>query len=126
MSEFVSYLHEVFARFGPIETRRMFGGHGIYRDQLMFALVVDDVLYLKADRESAAVFESAGASKFAYQRSGKAVNLNFYSAPEEIFDDAEQAQLWATKAFEAALRAHSGRRRGATRKKAKGSRPHKL
>ena len=39
MSDFMDYLHEVLADFGPITTRRMFGAHGIYRDGLMFGLL---------------------------------------------------------------------------------------
>ena len=32
MSEFIRSLHEVFERFGRIDTRRMFGGHGSHHD----------------------------------------------------------------------------------------------
>ena len=52
MDEFVNYLHEVFKAFGPIHTRRMFGGHGVFHEGLMFGLVADGVLYLKADTET--------------------------------------------------------------------------
>ena len=44
MSEFVHNLSDVFKWFGPIVTKRMFGGHGVYHDGLMFGLVVNDVL----------------------------------------------------------------------------------
>ncbi len=37
------------AGFGPVTVRPMFGGAGIFRDGLMFALIADEVLYLKAD-----------------------------------------------------------------------------
>ena len=47
MSDFMDYLHEVLADFGPITTRRMFGAHGIYRDGLMFGLLAQGCLYLK-------------------------------------------------------------------------------
>jgi DNA transformation protein len=56
VSEFVDYLHEVFGRFGPIHVRRMFGGYGIYHDGIMFGLVADDTLYLKADASTAKHF----------------------------------------------------------------------
>ena len=49
MNQFADYLNEVFGQFGPIRVQRMFGGFGLYRDELMFALVADNVLYLKAD-----------------------------------------------------------------------------
>jgi DNA transformation protein and related proteins len=49
MSEFVDSLDEVVAQFGAISAKHMFGGYGIYHDSVMFGLVADDVLYLKAD-----------------------------------------------------------------------------
>jgi DNA transformation protein and related proteins len=49
MSEFVSFLHEVFSNFGAINSRKMFGGYGIYHDGLMFGLVSDESIYLNAD-----------------------------------------------------------------------------
>ena len=60
MTEFVNYLHEVFAEFGPIATKPMFGGYGVYHNELMIGLVANDVLYLKADIESAPIFEAEG------------------------------------------------------------------
>lgn len=107
MNEFVEYLHEVFAAFGPIDARRMFGGYGIFRDGVMFALVADDVLYLKADDSSARLFESRNLGRFQYNKGGMAVSMSYYEAPEEIFDSPEDAALWGRRALDAALRAKS-------------------
>ncbi len=45
--EFVSYLVELMQSIGPVRAQAMFGGHGIFLEQLMFGLVADSVLYLK-------------------------------------------------------------------------------
>lgn len=111
MSEFVNHLKEVFALFGPIRAKRMFGGYGVYHDELMFGLVADDVLYLKADRGSSVAFSERGLPPFAYERGGKRTKMSYYMAPEEIFDDAQQAKEWASQAFEAALRARKAGRK---------------
>jgi DNA transformation protein len=105
MTEFVRSLHDVFAAFGAIAAKPMFGGHGLYHDGLMFALVADDRLYLKADQRSAAAFRERGLQPFAYEKNGQTVRMSYFAAPEEIFDDPEQARLWGRRAFEAALRA---------------------
>ena len=105
MSEFTDYLHEVFEPFGSIQVRRMFGGHGVFHDGLMIALVADDCLYLKADRESEAAFTERGLSAFEYDQKGKPMRLSYFLAPEEIFEDPEAAAHWAALAFEAARRA---------------------
>jgi DNA transformation protein len=111
MSEFVEYLHEVFEQFGQIQARRMFGGYGIYHDGLMFGLVADDSLYLKADESSAEYFESRGLGRFGYEKGGKLVKLSYYLAPEEVLENPKTAALWARRAYEAALRAKSGKSR---------------
>ena len=104
MSEFVASLSEVFATFGCIISRRMFGGHGIYRDGLMFGLVVSEQLYLKADAVSRHEFLALDLPPFTYLRQGKPMQLSYYLAPEDIFDDADAARYWAGLAFDAALR----------------------
>ncbi len=104
MSEFVDSLEAVFASFGPVRARRMFGGYGIYHDGLMFGLVADDVLYLKADAQSAEQFAEQGLQPFVYDRKGKNITMSYYLAPAEIFDAPDLARLWAVRAFEAALR----------------------
>ncbi|KHF24648.1 TfoX/Sxy family protein [Solemya velum gill symbiont] len=117
MSDFVDNLNEVFALFGPIQTRRMFGGYGVYHDSLMFGLVADDVLYLKADDKSSDAFSQLGLSQFEYEKGSKKVKMSYYMAPEEIFDDPNEAREWATRAFDAALRARKpGSKKGSKKK----------
>jgi len=111
MNEFIDNLKEVFATFGPIQSRKMFGGYGIYHDGLMFALVADDVLYLKADAASIGAFEAEGLGPFEYEKNGKAVKMSYYLAPEAIFDDPELAREWAVMAFDAALRSKKPERK---------------
>jgi DNA transformation protein and related proteins len=104
VSEFVQSLHEVFERFGRIEIKRMFGGHGIYHEGRMFALVARDTLYLKADLQSAADFDRLRLPAFEYTRQGKTMPMSYREAPAEVFDDRDEAALWARRAWEAALR----------------------
>ena len=46
---FHEFVMELFAPMGPVNVRRMFGGAGVFRDGLMFALLSDYVIYLKTD-----------------------------------------------------------------------------
>jgi DNA transformation protein len=105
MSGLIDYLHDVFRLLGPVRTRRMFGGHGVYLDDVFFALVDDDVLYLKADAESAVHFRELGLPQFEFVKDGKATTTGYYEAPSDVLDDAEQARIWGQLAVDAALRA---------------------
>ena len=112
-SEFVDNLREVFRLFGSVQARSMFGGHGIYHDGVMIGLVADDTLYLKFDAVSAPRFIEAGSRAFEYTKNGVTMKMSYSSAPVEIFDDPDTAKVWATLAYDAALRARgksAGRR----------------
>ena len=104
MSEFTDHLAELFEAFGPVTVRRMFGGHGIFRDGVMFGLVADDALYLKADDRNRTMFESCGLPRFEYVRQGRTMTLSYYLAPGDALEDPQTLAEWARPAFEAALR----------------------
>jgi DNA transformation protein len=118
MSEFVNFLHEVFESFGPIRSRKMFGGHGIYHQDLMFGLVADDELYLKTDAENIAEFEERELQPFEFKtKDGKVSQMSYLKAPEEIYDDPDQARYWADLGFAAALRNSAKKNRNKKLKK---------
>jgi hypothetical protein len=60
------HIRELFSSFGHVSVRRMFGGAGIYADGVMFALVADDVIYLKVDAQNEPDFEREGLPPFTY------------------------------------------------------------
>lgn len=107
MSGFVEYVKEVFSEFGPIQTRKMFGGYGMYHQGVMFGLVMDDTLYLKVDDKIKPLFEAKGLAPFEYDKGDKVVKLSYYVAPDEILDDPQEAVLWAQRSYEVAIRAKS-------------------
>lgn len=103
--EFVSYIVELMQSIGPVTAKGMFGGHGIFLEGLMFGLVADGILYLKADEETEDEFESRELEAFTYNKQGKEFKMSYYQAPEEAMESAEEMNIWANKAFGAALRA---------------------
>ena len=107
VSEFVEHLGEVFRHFGPVRTRRMFGGYGIDFQDLMIGLVAHDTLYLKTDTQSAQLFSEAGCRPFEYNKNGVTMKMSYFSAPIEVLDDPDAARTWATRAYEAALRSRT-------------------
>lgn len=111
MSEFVEYLKEVFIDFGQIQGRKMFGGYGIYHKGVMFGLVADDTLYLKADAEIAKLFEAKGLAPFEYGKGDKVVKMSYYLAPDEILDDPQEAAVWAQRSYEVAVRSKTSAKR---------------
>lgn len=109
--DFLEYLRELFSDFGPIDTRAMFGGHGVYFDGRIIGVVIDEALYLKADAETRPAFEAAGCTPFVYESRGKTVAMSYWSLPAEAMDSPQAMLPWARRAVEAALRKPVGRSR---------------
>ena len=102
-SEFIG---ELFAGFGPVSVRRMFSGAGVFADGLMIALVVDGVIYLKADDSFIPLFEREGQTPFSYQtRDGKRTLNSYWRMPERLYDEPDDLAQWARLALAAARRA---------------------
>ncbi len=57
-AEFEKFVVDQMAGFGPITQKRMFGGLAFYHNGLIFGMVIDDALFLKADDQSKQRFEA--------------------------------------------------------------------
>ena len=87
-SEFLGFVIESLRPLGPVGARRMFGGHGIFLDGLMFGLIADGQLYLKVDDGNRAAYEAEGLQPFTYTGSrGRMIELSYREAPSEGFDE---------------------------------------
>lgn len=119
MSEFIGFVQELLEKWGQVNSRRMFGGHGLYYEGLMFAIVMDKCLYLKADAVNRADFEALNLTPFTYPMKGKDVALSYWSAPDAIFDEPAEAVRWAMSAWDAALRGHVAKAQAREKAKAR-------
>jgi DNA transformation protein and related proteins len=105
-ASFKEFLIEQMAGFGPVTIRAMFGGAGVMRDGLMFALIDDEVLYLKADDETKAGFVAENLSQFTYMaKDGKKMEMNYYRVPERCLDAPDEMAKWCRTAYGVALKA---------------------
>ena len=103
-AEFIAHLKDLFATFARIDVRPMFGGYGLYRDGTIFAIAIDDAVYLKVDDETRAAFEAAGSAPFVYTATEKPITMSYWSAPAEAVDSPQDMLPWARLAYAAALR----------------------
>ncbi len=108
--EFVSYVVELMQPVGPVRAKGIFGGHGIFLETLMFGLIADGTLYLKADKETENEFREKGLAAFTYHKKGKEFRMSYFQAPEEVLEDSEEMNAWVNKAYSAALRAAARKR----------------
>jgi DNA transformation protein len=115
----IEHLMDVLRPLGGVASRRMFSGAGIFRDGLMFALIVGADLYLKADELTVADFEAQGLGPFTYgTKNGDRILTSYWRAPEHLLDDDEEMRAWCWRAADVAVRTASKagpKKRGATR-----------
>ena len=98
-------LAELFSNYGPVTVRRMFGGAGVFADGLMIALVVDGVIFLKADEHTIPDFEREGLRPFSYEtKAGTRTLTSYWRMPERLYDDPDELAAWARRALESARR----------------------
>jgi DNA transformation protein len=114
---FVSHCVELLSPLGAVRVRRMFGGWGLYVDELFVAIIAFERLYLKASADSRARFERAGCEPFVYDVKGQAVSLGYWTAPPEALDSPALMEPWARLALQAALSARAGKLKPAARPK---------
>jgi DNA transformation protein len=85
----------------------MFGGHGLYVDEVFVAIVADQVLYLKADTRTRPHFEAAGSRPFVYDAKGERMAMSYWRAPEDAMESPALMLPWARRALQAALAARA-------------------
>lgn len=102
---FVEFVIEQMSFVEGLRVRAMFGGHGVYQGDCIFAIIVDDRLYFKADPTTRGEFEAKGLSPFTYVARGRSVTMQYFEAPPEVFEEPEAMCTWVKKALEVALRA---------------------
>lgn len=101
---FHDFVRELFAGLGPVQVKRMFGGAGVYADGVMFALLADEVIYLKADDALKASLKAEGCGPFIWSpangpRAGEKVEMGYWRMPDAALDDPELAAEWGRKAL---------------------------
>jgi DNA transformation protein len=100
--EFRDYVLDQLRAVLPVTSRAMFGGVGIYSRGTFFALIAEDVLYLKADGETRPAFESRGCRAFTPY--GDKVSMNYYEIPADVLEDEDELRNWTRDAIAAARR----------------------
>lgn len=115
-------IEDLFRAAGSIQIKRMFGGHGVFADGLMFALEAYGEIYLKTDVESLPLFEARGLKPFVFTSRRGEMITSYRLLPEEAHEDAAVLREWCNMAKRAALRASLGKSKRAGRVRPAGSR----
>ena len=93
------------APLGAFRSRPMFGGHGLYLDDLFFGLIAYDTLYLKTDEQNRPDYIKAKSKPFSFESSHKGlVTTSYWRCPVDVLEDGRKLRRWIGKALDAARR----------------------
>jgi DNA transformation protein len=102
--EYANFIVDTLTDFGSVTTRAMFGGIALYKDGLIFGIVVRDTLYFKVDSLTRPEYEAHGSTPFTYQFKEKTGTMSYWEVPLGIIDDSEQLAQLAETAYLASAR----------------------
>ena len=112
------YIADLFARFGPVRVRKMFGAAGLYAGDIFFGIVSDGRIYLKVDDLTRPDYEAEGCGYFTFElKSGDIAAMSYCEIPDRLYDDADELAVWARKSVAAALRVKAAKAKSPRKKK---------
>jgi DNA transformation protein len=98
-------LKALFAPFGAVTVKRMFGGHGVYADELCFAIESRGEVFVKVDADNEPEFVAAGSKPFVYEAKGGEMKMAYWLLVAAAYDDEDELKRWAGLGLGAARRA---------------------
>lgn len=111
-ADYLAFVTDQLARSMKVTSRRMFGGIGLYADDLFFGLIDDDVLFLKVDDSNREDYTSRGCAPFQpLARDQTMVSIGYFAVPPEVLEDPDDLARWARKSWQVAAAAAASKRR---------------
>ena len=91
------YVQEHLAPLVPVRVRPMFGEAGVYSEDLLFGMIVNDALYFRVDDTNRADYEALGIGPLVpHWNPGKP--LPYYEVPRAVIEDPDRLHAWVNKA----------------------------
>ena len=102
-SELASYVEEQLAFLGRISTKSIFGGIGIFVDERLLGIVMEDKLYLHTDASNLRAYQDRGMPQFKPYPNAFDLTTDHHQVPEDVLADPTQLKGWGERALTAAI-----------------------
>ena len=104
-SELANYVEETLVFLGRISTKSIFGGIGIFVDERLLGIVMDDKLYLHTDASNLRAYQDRGMPQFKPYPNAFDLTTDHHQVPAEIVDDPAQQKQRGEHSLAAAIEA---------------------
>jgi DNA transformation protein len=105
---YLDYVLEQLGELGPVTSRAMFGGHGLYLGDQFFAIVYRDRLFFRTDESSRPEYERRGSEPF--RPNERQTLKSYWEVPGDVLDDRARAVEWGRDALACAAATAGGAR----------------
>lgn len=107
--EYREFVLEQLEGLGELTSKRMFSGVGIWCDGVFFAIIADNILYLKADETNRHYFEDLGMEPFRVEfrqpkKKKEPYAMGYWEVPADVLENTDELEAWALRSLEVALR----------------------
>ena len=97
---FLEFVLDQLSGLGSVRSRRMFGGIGLYCDELFFALMDDDIVYFKVDDSNREDYIARGCEAFRpFPDDPNTIAMNYFRVPSDVLEDVDELKIWARKSL---------------------------
>jgi DNA transformation protein len=105
-SSLASYVTEQLSFLGRISSRSIFGATGIFIEERLLGIVVDDeTLYLHTGPSNRDDYLSRGMPQFKPYPNAFDLTTDHHKVPSEVLSDCAQLREWGERALRAAVEA---------------------
>ncbi|WP_121626879.1 TfoX/Sxy family protein [Poseidonibacter antarcticus] len=95
---FIEFVLDQLSQLDGISTRKMFGGLAIYQYRVIFALISDDMVYLKVYKTTIEKYLQADSKPLQPFPNRPAVK-SYYEVPVDILEDSEKFTKWVEESL---------------------------
>lgn len=98
----LAFFLEQLQEIDGLDARGMFGGYGIYHDEIFFTIVAGGRVYFKTDDTTRERYLERGMGPF--RPTERQTLKRYYEVPVEVLEDRDALTEWALEAIEVARR----------------------
>ena len=94
---FVEFVLDQLSGIDGVRAQAMFGGTGLYCNDVFFGIIHRDILYLKVNDDTRATFERAGMKPFK-PYAGRPMTMQYYEVPLAVLEHPPDLAAWVERA----------------------------
>ncbi|MEQ9220182.1 MAG: TfoX/Sxy family protein [Cyclobacteriaceae bacterium] len=103
--DYLNFLKDQLSGIGEFETKKMFGGHGFFKDGLMFGMLGSGIFRLKVDESNEQDYIDKGMKPYYSDKKKK--GMPYWEVPADVLENRTELSKWALKSVSIAIKSSS-------------------